>query len=100
VIYANGRLSFDLLQQRLDDRTVHYRPEVYWQAGTKITVDAKTYGVDLGGGMYGETDRSLNLTIGPAKIATVDDATKIMVTIDGQVVQQIPVSMVATNRSP
>jgi hypothetical protein len=36
----------------------------------------------------------------PAKIATVDDATKIMVTIDGQVVQQIPVSMVATNRSP
>jgi len=77
-----------------DERTVHYRPQVYWQAGTKITVDAKVYGVDLGGGMYGETDRSLNLTIGPSKIASVDDATHQMtVTIDGQVVRTIPVSM-------
>ena len=50
--------------------------------------------MNLGGGIYGETDRTLNLTIGPAKIATVDDATKIMtVTIDGQVARQFPVSM-------
>jgi len=77
-----------------DERTVHYRPKEYWQAGTKITVDAKVYGVDLGGGMYGETDRTLNLTIGPSKIASVDDATHQMtVTIDGQVVRTIPVSM-------
>jgi lipoprotein-anchoring transpeptidase ErfK/SrfK len=78
----------------VDQRTVHYRPQVYWQAGTKVTVDAKVYGVDLGGGFYGETDRTLNLTIGPSKIATVDDATKIMtVTVDGQVARQFPVSM-------
>jgi len=77
-----------------DERTVHYRPQQYWQAGTKITVDAKVYGVNLGGGMYGETDRTLNLTIGPAKIASVDDATHQMtVTIDGQVERTIPVSM-------
>jgi len=77
-----------------DERTVHYRPQVYWQAGTKITVDAKVYGVDLGGGLYGETDRTLNLTIGPSKIASVDDATHQMtVTIEGQVVRTIPVSM-------
>jgi hypothetical protein len=25
----------------VDDRTVHYRPQVYWQAGTQVTVDAK-----------------------------------------------------------
>jgi len=66
-----------------DERTVHYRPQQYWQAGTKITVDAKVYGVNLGGGMYGETDRTLNLTVGPSKIASVDDATHQMtVTID------------------
>jgi len=77
-----------------DERTVHYRPQQYWQAGTTITLDAKVYGVDLGGGMYGETDRTLNLTIGPSKIASVDDATHQMtVTIDGQVVRTIPVSM-------
>jgi lipoprotein-anchoring transpeptidase ErfK/SrfK len=77
-----------------DERTVHYRPQQYWQAGTTITLDAKVYGVNLGGGMYGETDRTLNLTIGPSKIASVDDATHQMtVTIDGQVVRTIPVSM-------
>ena len=78
----------------VDDRTVHYRGKDYWKAGTKITVDAKVYGVDLGGGIYGETDRTMNLTIGSAKIATVDDATKQMtVSIDGKVVRQYPVSM-------
>lgn len=78
----------------VDDRTVHYRPKQYWKAGTKITVKAKVYGVALGGGMFGETDRTLNLTIGPAKIATIDDATKQMtVSIDGKVVRQFPVSM-------
>jgi len=57
-------------------------------------VDAKIYGTDLGGGIYGETDRTLNLTIGQAKIATVDDASKTMtVTTDGQVARQFPVSI-------
>ena len=78
----------------VDDRTVHYRPKDYWTPGTQITVNAKIYGVDLGGGMYGETDRTLNLTIGSSKIASIDDATKQMtVTVDGQVVRTIPVSM-------
>ena len=46
-------------------------------------MDARVYGVNLGGGFYGETDRTLSLTIGPSKVATVDDAIKIMtVTID------------------
>jgi lipoprotein-anchoring transpeptidase ErfK/SrfK len=78
----------------LDDRTVHWRPKEYWRPGTKVTVAAKIYGVHLGGGLYGQTDRTLNLTIGPAKIATVDDHTHTMtVTVDGQTVQTFPVSM-------
>ena len=78
----------------VDDRTVHWRPKDYWQPGTQVTLSANGYGKDLGGGLYGETDRTMNLTIGPAKIASIDDATKQMtVTIDGQVVRQITVSM-------
>jgi len=77
-----------------DDRTVHWRPKDYWRPGTKVTVDAGIYGVHLGDGMYGETDRTLNLTIGPAKIATIDDRTHQMtVTVNGQTVQTFPVSM-------
>ncbi|HWM03571.1 MAG TPA: Ig-like domain-containing protein [Actinophytocola sp.] len=77
-----------------DDRTVHWRPRVYWKPGTKVTVDAKIYGVRLGEGMYGETDRTLNLTIGPAKIATIDDRThRMVVTVNGRKVKTFPVSM-------
>ncbi|GGL89883.1 hypothetical protein GCM10011594_06920 [Nakamurella endophytica] len=77
-----------------DDRTLHYRPRDYWKPGTRIQVDAAVYGVDLGDGLYGETDRTLRLTVGPAKIAKVDDATKRMeVFVDGRKVRTIPVSM-------
>lgn len=77
-----------------DDRTVHYRPQTYWKSGTEVTVSANLYGVDLGGGSYGETDRTMTVTIGPSKIATIDDATKQMqVVVDGQKVKTFPVSM-------
>ncbi len=77
-----------------DDRTVHYRPQNYWKPGTKVTVTANLYGVDLGAGSYGETDRTMTVTIGPSKIATVDDATKQMqVFVDGQKVKTFAVSM-------
>jgi lipoprotein-anchoring transpeptidase ErfK/SrfK len=77
-----------------DDRTVHYRPKDYWKPGTKVTVDAKIYGVNLGGGLYGDTDRTLNLTIGPEKIATIDDKThRMVVTVNGKAVKTFPVSM-------
>ncbi len=77
-----------------DDRTVHYRAKDYWKAGTRITVTAKIYGVNLGGGAYGETDRSMTVTIGPSKIAKVDDATKQMqVFFDGKKVKTYPVSL-------
>ena len=77
-----------------DERTVHWRPREYWKPGTVVTLSANTYGKDLGGGFYGETDRSMTLTIGPSKIATIDDATKQMtVTVDGQVVRQYPISL-------
>ena len=77
-----------------DDRTVHYRPKEFWEPGTKIAITAKVYGVDFGGGMYGETDRTLNVSIGDAKVAKIDDATKQMkVFINDKLVRTVPVSM-------
>ncbi len=77
-----------------DDRTLHYRPKEFWKPGTKIAITAKVYGVDFGGGMYGETDRTLNVTIGDAKVAKIDDATKQMrVFINDKLVRTVPVSM-------
>jgi lipoprotein-anchoring transpeptidase ErfK/SrfK len=77
-----------------DDRTVHYRAKDYWKPGTRITVAANIYGVDLGGGAYGETDRTMTVTIGPSKIARVDDATKQMkVFVNGALTKTYPVSL-------
>lgn len=77
-----------------DNRTLHYRPQSYWTPGTRITVSAKVYGVNFGGGMYGEIDRTLKVTVGPAKIAKIDDATKKMqVYIDQKLVRTVPVSL-------
>lgn len=77
-----------------DDRTVHYRPKDYWKPGTTVKVEANIYGVHLGDGMYGETDRELDLTIGAAKVATIDDkAHRMLVTVNGKQVKSFPVSM-------
>lgn len=78
----------------IDERTLDYRPQKYWTKGTKITLQAKVYGVDLGNNAYGETDRTVNYTTGDAKVAIVDDQTKMMTAyVNGAVVQRIPVSM-------
>jgi lipoprotein-anchoring transpeptidase ErfK/SrfK len=77
-----------------DDKTLHYRAETYWKPGTEITVQANVYGIDLGDGLYGETDRTLKLTVGPSKVAKIEDATKQMkVYVDGKLARTIPVSM-------
>lgn len=46
------------------DQDVHFRPEHYWPAGTKVTVAANVYGVKVGPGLYGQSDVSTSFTIG------------------------------------
>jgi len=87
----------------LDSREVHWRPKEYWPAGAKVKVDAKVYGKDLGGGLYGQEDRTASFTIGRSKIAIADSNTKRMkvyiagqqvTTINGKdVTAGIPISM-------
>ncbi len=74
----------------LDSREVHWRPKEYWPAGAKVKVDAKVYGKDLGGGLYGQEDRTASFTIGRSKIAIADSNTKRMkVYIGGQQVTTV-----------
>jgi lipoprotein-anchoring transpeptidase ErfK/SrfK len=77
-----------------DDQNVHWRPRTYWKPGTKVTVEANVYGVHVGNGIYGQQDVSTSFTVGPSRIATIDDRTHMMtVRISGKVVRRIPVSM-------
>jgi lipoprotein-anchoring transpeptidase ErfK/SrfK len=91
-----------------DSQNVHWRPKNYWVPGTKVTVSANVYGVNVGGGIYGQQDVSTSFRIGPSRITTIDDRTHVaIVKINGKTVRTMPVSMgkggcehvAATNRT-
>ena len=76
----------------IDNQTAHYRPARYWTPGTAITVAVDVLGVHLGNGVYGESNTSAQLRIGPSRIAIADaDTHHMRVFIDGKLVRTIPV---------
>ncbi len=78
----------------LNNREVRWRPENFWEPGTKVHVDVDIYGKDLGGGYYGQSDTEFDFTIGDKVVAYVDDATKTMtVERNDQVEYSMPVSL-------
>jgi len=73
---------------------VHFRPESYWQAGTKLSVRLAVGGLPLGGGAYGAKDVTVRATIGDKVVMVTDNATHTLtVTRGDQVVRTIPVSL-------
>ncbi|WP_246023299.1 L,D-transpeptidase [Nocardia yunnanensis] len=78
----------------LDDRNAHWRPEHYHAPGTRITVSANLFGIELGDGVYGARDQRVSVTIGAAHVAIADDDTKqIQVFDNGNLVRTMPTSM-------
>jgi lipoprotein-anchoring transpeptidase ErfK/SrfK len=78
----------------LNEREVRWRPQHYWKPGTTVEVLVKTYGVDLGDGLFGQEDVRTRFTVGDEVIATADDATKTLtVRVNGEVVKTMPISM-------
>jgi lipoprotein-anchoring transpeptidase ErfK/SrfK len=75
------------------DTEVHFRPSEYWPANIEVTLDAKLYGVDLGGGVWGEKDRTVSFSIGDRHVSVADASTHQMQVYDGdQLVQTFPIS--------
>lgn len=73
---------------------VRWRPEHFFEPGTKVTVKVSAYGVDLGDGLYVDQDQQTSFTIGDKVIAKVSDKDKILrVFIRGELVKQMPTSM-------
>ena len=75
------------------DTEVHFRPSQYWPADTDVTLDAELYGVDLGNGVWGETDRTVSFSIGARHVSIADADTHQMEVYDGdQLVKTFPIS--------
>ena len=78
----------------ISDKEAHYRPKVYWQPGTDIKLHVGVYGKDLGGGMYGESDRDAAFTVHDSWIAKADGSDQQMqIFHNGQMVKTMPISM-------
>ncbi|TXI52011.1 MAG: hypothetical protein E6Q55_37655 [Mycolicibacterium mageritense] len=78
----------------LNSREVRWRPAKYWKPGTTVEVAVKTYGVELGDGLFGQDDAATRFTVGDEVIATADDATKMLtVRRNGEIVKTMPISM-------
>ncbi|WP_245672988.1 L,D-transpeptidase [Aldersonia kunmingensis] len=78
----------------ISSKEVRWRPERFWVAGTKIDVNVKVYGLDLGGGTFGAEDAHMNFTIGDPVVLTADDNTlQVTVERNGVVERTMPTSM-------
>jgi lipoprotein-anchoring transpeptidase ErfK/SrfK len=76
------------------DRRVRIRPESFWASNSRITLELKLFGVDFGNRMVGNSDVRVSFTVGPQRLAVVDDVTKTMhVYFDGQLVRTAPVTL-------
>ncbi|MFT7836259.1 Ig-like domain-containing protein [Saccharothrix sp. BKS2] len=77
----------------LSAREVHYRPEKYWPANTRVHVEAKLYGVPYGGGAVGRADVTSDFTIGRNQVVKIDNPShQLVVQRDGQTVASYPAS--------
>jgi lipoprotein-anchoring transpeptidase ErfK/SrfK len=77
-----------------DDQTAHWRPLSFYQPGTKVTVAANVYGVQVGPGLYGAADASVSLTIGAKHLSIADDRTHtVSVYFNNKLQRVMPTSM-------
>ncbi|MDQ0310684.1 L,D-transpeptidase [Kitasatospora herbaricolor] len=66
--------------QRLD-----FRPEKYWNPGTKVTIKYRLKNVEVAPGIYGDVDKDEPFVIGRSQVSTADSATHQMTVVrDGK----------------
>ena len=77
----------------ISDTEVHWRPENYWQPGTKVTVDADIDSIPAGNGVFGQKSRTSTFTIGRSMVSKVNTKTDQMrVFQDGKLIRTIPIT--------
>ncbi|MFE4495922.1 Ig-like domain-containing protein [Streptomyces niveus] len=70
-----------------------FRPEKYWAAGTKVTVELNLDGVEGRPGVYGEQSKTVKFTIGRSMVSTVDAKAKTMKVVkDGKEIKKINIT--------
>jgi len=77
----------------IDNQNVHYRPQKFWKAGSRITVDVAVNSVSAGNGIYGQEDRKVSFSVARSMVSKVNIQTHQMrVFRDGKLVRTIPIT--------
>ncbi|KOV93960.1 lipoprotein [Streptomyces sp. NRRL B-3648] len=75
------------------DRRLDFRPQEYWKAGSKVTLNIDLDGVQGAKGVYGVQKKTVSFTIGRSQVSTVDARTQTMTVVrDGQTFKTVPIS--------
>jgi lipoprotein-anchoring transpeptidase ErfK/SrfK len=75
--------SWAWLPDEVGGSRVHYRTKDYYPAGTKVSVDAKLYGVPFGDDAYGAQDITLNFEIGRRQVVKAEASSHRIQVLDG-----------------
>jgi lipoprotein-anchoring transpeptidase ErfK/SrfK len=77
----------------VNSKQVNYRPMNYWPAGTKVTVNIDTQGVNAGNNTWGSSSRKISFSIGKSVVSYVSVKRHTMtVMINGKLARTIPIT--------
>jgi lipoprotein-anchoring transpeptidase ErfK/SrfK len=77
----------------ISSQQVDWRPKEYWPANTTVTLNAKLYGLDYGGGAFGKSDLSTSFTVGRNQVVKINTPDhKMNVYRDGALTASYPAS--------
>ncbi|WP_191873465.1 L,D-transpeptidase [Streptomyces filipinensis] len=75
------------------DRRLDFRPQEYWKAGSKVTLNIDLDGVEGARGVYGVQKKTVSFTVGRSQVSTVDVNTQTMTVVrDGKTIKTVPIS--------
>jgi len=78
----------------LSDQDVYWRTQNYLRPGTKLSITAKVYGREFGGGLYGQADATTWFKVGAKHVSVADDNDKLVrVYENDKLVRTMPTSM-------
>ncbi|MGH3324899.1 MAG: L,D-transpeptidase, partial [Streptomyces sp.] len=92
-ISVSAEPEVDVQGHWFGDSRLDFRPEEYWDAGTKVTLDLNLDGVEGYDGVYGTQDKSVSFTVGRRQVSVVDAKKKTMtVKRDGKKIKKYGIS--------
>ncbi|MES9525014.1 L,D-transpeptidase [Streptomyces capoamus] len=75
------------------DRRLDFRPQEYWKAGSKVTLNIALDGVQGAKGVYGVQKKTVSFTVGRSQVSTVDARAQTMTVVrDGKTFKTVPIS--------